>query len=288
MTVVLAGCGVLGQAVGSRFIARGRRVLGLRRTSGRLPASFDEQSVDLSAAAPVLPADTDVVVVALTADDRTETAYRATYVDGLANVLLAVERHCDVRPRILFVSSTAVYGQTDGSWVDEDSLTRPATTTGAVLVEAETMLRERYPDAVTLRLSGLYGPGRGESLLRQVRDETVRVSRLPHYTNRIHQDDAADAVVHLTTNLQHPAQVYLGSDSEPADRREVVRFLADQMGVAAPPPADEPDPRGMGKRCRNDRLLASGLTLRYPTYREGYRAVLAGRDLPSGARAPEG
>ncbi|MBA0124360.1 sugar nucleotide-binding protein [Haloechinothrix sp. YIM 98757] len=276
MSVLLAGCGDLGTEAALRFAATGRRVVALRRSAERLPAAVEGRSVDLARQVPEVPGDTDIVVIVVTADRRTADGYRSTYVDGLANTLAGVER-AGARPsRVLLVSSTSVYGTDDGSWVDEDTLAEPASATGSVLVEAERTLHDRVPGSIVLRLAGLYGPGRG-ALLERVRDG-VPVSNAASYTNRIHRDDAAAAIVHLTTRVDEPAAVYLGADHAPVTRGEIVRFLAGQLDVPAPELERAGSPRG--KRFRNDRLVASGFTFEYPTYREGYRAVLAGHGTP--------
>ncbi len=275
MTVLMAGCGDLGTEIGVRFAELGHRVVGLRRTPDRLPAGIEGRHADLTGELPELPADTDIVVVALTAEQYTAEAYRAIYVDGLRNTLDALDRD-DIRPRrVLFVSSTAVYGVRDGGWIDEETPASTTSATGSVLVEAERLLHSRVPDGIVVRLAGLYGPGR-TSLIEQVRSGTATVPEPAPHTNRIHRDDAASVVVHLATNVPDPDPIYVGADHHPVDRGELVRFLADETGAPAPT-ATPPDPaRSLGKRCDNRRLLATGFPFTYPTYREGYRAVLAG------------
>ena len=95
-------------------------------------------------------------------------------------------------------------------------------------------------------------------------------------SNRIHRDDAAAAIVHLLTVTDTPDRVYLGVDDAPVDRGEVLAFLAEELGLARPPIGADDSSRGGNKRCRNDRLKATGFRFAYPTYREGYRAILAG------------
>ncbi|GAA1213255.1 NAD-dependent epimerase/dehydratase family protein [Prauserella alba] len=274
-TAVLAGCGDLGTRVAVRLAGEGYRVLGLRRRPERLPAAVEGQAVDLRTEQPRLPREMGVVVVALTADDRTAEAYRDTYVNGVANVLAAIDRDVPGRPRVLLVSSTAVYGAGDGSLVDERTPVEPDTATGLQLRAAERRLHEWRPDAIVLRLAGLYGPGPGR-LVASVRDGTATVDSRPVYTNRIHRDDAADAIVHLTDRVDRPDPLYVGVDHEPAERGAVLRFVAGELGVAPPPTGDEPSARGTGKRCDCSRLRASGYTFTYPTYREGYRAACEG------------
>lgn len=274
-TVVVAGCGDLGTEAGLRFAALGHRVIGLRRRAELLPAPVVGRSTDLRNEVPAIPDDTAVVVVATAAGSRDVDEYRATYVDGLRNVLDGVDASA-AEPRIVVVSSTAVYDVDDGSEVTEDTPVRGSTPTAAVLVEAEELLRRRAPGATLLRLSGVYGPGR-ERLVDQVRSGSARLApgTSPH-TNRIHRDDAAAALVHLAA-VEDPAPTYLGTDDEPVRLDEVLRFLATELGVDEPVRGDGDGRQAGGdKRLSNALLRSTGWAPRYPTFREGYRAVLAG------------
>ncbi|MDB6428727.1 NAD-dependent epimerase/dehydratase family protein [Curtobacterium sp. 20TX0008] len=273
--VVIAGCGDLGTEVALRFAALGHPVTGLRRRAERIPAPITGRSVDLRHEVPTIDPETGVVVVAFAAGSRAVDEYRATYVDGLRNVLDGIDAS-GASPRLLVVSSTAVYDVDDGSEVTEETPARASTPTAGVLLEAEALLRERAPEAVLVRLSGIYGPGR-ERLIDQVRSGQARLSlgTSPH-TNRIHRDDAAAALVHLA-GVDDPAPIYLGTDDEPARLDDVLTFLACELGVERLPSA-EPEGRQAGgdKRLANALLRSTGWEPRYPTFREGYRAVLAG------------
>lgn len=277
-TVVIAGCGDLGTEIGLRLAQRGARVIGLRRTATVLPAEIEGQSVDLSHQRPHIPADTDLLVVALAAGSPTAEAYRATYLDGLRNVLDAVEEAGATPRRVLMVSSTAVYDITDGSWVDENTPASATSATGSVLVEAERMLHERVPSAVVLRLAGIYGPGRTR-LLDQVRSGTATASAGGGFTNRIHRNDAAGAVVHLLTMETVPAPVYIGVDNTPVPMAEVLPFIADELGVPAPALTVDKGGRGGNKRCSNALLRATGFEFEYPEFHSGYRALIAGEGI---------
>ncbi len=133
-----------------------------------------------------------------------------------------------------------------------------------------------FPGTV-LRLGGIYGPGR-TSLLERARSG---VPGGPAFTNRIHRDDAAAALLHLAL-LPTAEPCYVGVDCEPATEAEVLAWLARRLGVTpaeAPGVAPSSSRRARGsKRCRNARLLASGFRFRYPTWREGYEALLDERD----------
>ena len=298
MTVLLAGCGDLGTEAGLRFAAAGHRVVGWRRSPEKLPAVIEGFAADLTRGElPPVPADATAVVVAVAADSPTEEAYRAAYVDGLARVLDAVRASGAPVRRVLFVSSTAVYGDAGGGWVDETTAPNPGGFSGRIILEAEQLLADRLRGTgiapVVLRLGGIYGPGRTR-LIDMVRGGKTTLPAGSKLTNRIHRDDAAAAIVHLCTMEADPAPLYLGVDNEPAEMADVLTFLAAELGLPAPQPedrddagrtgSDRPTParssgepsRGGNKKVSNALLRGTGLEFTYPSYREGYRAVLAG------------
>jgi nucleoside-diphosphate-sugar epimerase len=177
--------------------------------------------------------------------------------------------------RFVFVSSTGVYAQQDGSWVDEDTPAEPREFSDRALLDGERAVLGGPLPATVLRLGGIYGPGRTR-LIESVRRGEARV-RPGLYTNRIHRDDAAGALAHLLA-LAEPAPVYLGVDDEPAAEADVLNWIADRLGLPRPPasravPHDRLEHRG-NKRCRNARLRGSGYGFRYPTFREGYASLM--------------
>lgn len=277
--ILIAGCGDVGSRLGRLLADRGHMVWGLRRDPEVLPRAIQPVAADLSDPSTLddLPEGLDLVVYTAAADGRDETAYRAAYVDGPRNLLDALQRAGETPRRWLFTSSTGVYGQDDGSPVDEDSPTEPASMTGRVMLEGEQVFRDAPWPAVVARLAGIYGPGRTRLLDRIEAGEARCSDSETHYTNRIHADDAAAALAHLAY-LDDPAPTYVVVDDEPAERCRVLRDLAEHLG-APPPPHDEPTAhrRGANKRCSNWRLKETGFTLRYPSYREGYREMIEQR-----------
>lgn len=265
--VLLVGCGDLGSAVGLRLAERGHDVLALRRSAGRVPAPLTGRSVDLTRETPDLTGlQARFVVVALTARPRTEASYRATYVEGMGRALDALAATDTLPDRAVLVSSTAVHASTDRPPLDDETTPpRPADGPGRMLLAAEELFHARLPHGTVLRLSGLYG-GASTRLLDQVRGG--RIDDPHRWTNRIHREDAADAIVHLLTAPPTPAGLYLGTDDEPAQLGDVAAYLAEWLAVPAPPPAD-PE-LGHGKRLSNARLRATGWAPTRPTYREGY------------------
>lgn len=271
--VLIAGCGDVGLRVARRLQARGDDVWALRRSAVAPDASgIHWVQADLTRPESLrdLPDGIERLVYLPTPQAREEAAYRAIFLAGLRHLLHALEGHAV--QRVVLVSSSAVYGDHGDGWVDEDTPTAPPGFNGRVLLEAEQWLAAQPVSSVALRLAGLYGPGR-LPLLERLREGQVRVPRTAtHWANRIHVDDAADAIVHLLA-LADPARLYVGVDDTPLPLAVLYDHLASLLG--APAPSDGPAPAGVGsKRLSNARLRASGFEPAWPDAREGYAALL--------------
>jgi nucleoside-diphosphate-sugar epimerase len=264
--VLVAGSGDLGSRIACGLREAGARVQALARRPR--PHQPDVLALDLTR--PIsggIDGQFDAIVHCLSPASRDEQAYRGVYVDALRHLLDALP----TVPRLVFVSSTAVYGDHGGDWVDEQAPCRPTGFNGRVLIEAEQLARASGRDALLLRLGGIYGPGR-EMLLRRVRSGTpLAVSEPPLYTNRIHVDDAAAAAVHLL--LRGASGVFNLVDDAPAPQPEVLDWLADRMGLPrlARVAGVRPDEN---KRIANARLRAAGFVFRHPDFRSGYAELL--------------
>ncbi|MEM1080007.1 MAG: NAD-dependent epimerase/dehydratase family protein [Pseudomonadota bacterium] len=265
--LLIAGFGDLGQRL-VPLVPRDWAVHALKR--GPTATSYRALNIiqaDLTRAQSLAVVDThwDAVVYTATPDKRTPEAYRASYVDGLRNLLDRIDTK-----RLLMVSSTAVYGQDQGEWVDEQSPTDPSSFTGDMLLEAEHLAQRR--GGIVVRFSGIYGPGRTR-LIDHVQQGGVRCQRHPPiWTNRIHADDCARGLAHLLL-LESPESLYLASDDEPSPRWDVYHWLAEQMHVRGPIEAHG-QVNQLGKRVRNTRLSNSGFRLRYRHFRAGYSELL--------------
>jgi nucleoside-diphosphate-sugar epimerase len=266
--VLIAGCGYLGAALAARLAREGSEVVALRRRPGGLPAGVRPFAANLAEPASLrpLPGPFDAVVYAAAPDGRSEAAYRAVYETGVANLLAAAR--CE---RFVLVSSTSVYGQDAGEWVDESSAAEARGFAGRSVRAGEALARERHGAACAVRLGGLYGPGRSRLLRAARAGDLAYQPAPPHYTNRIHRDDAAGALAHLL-NRPRLEPVYVGVDCEPAAEEPLQRWLAARVGGAPPRPRVGPA-GGAGKRCSNRLLLAAGYRFRFPTFREGYGAL---------------
>ena len=277
--LLIAGCGYVGTALALLRIARGDDVFGLKRHPIQLPSGVVAVEADLAVprSLDVLPPKLDTVVYCASPSGRDDATYRTAYVEGLGNLLSTLERTGQSPRRVILTTSTAVYAQSHGEWVDEDSPTEPEHFSGRRLLEAEALLAASPFPGVALRLGGIYGPRRTR-LVERVRKGQAFIARgAPQYTNRIHRDDCAGVIDHLL-ELPEPDPLYVGVDDEPAEEGEVLRWLAGVLGAPEPQTAQrgqEPMRRSGSKRCRNQRLRSSGYAFRFPSYREGYTAVLS-------------
>lgn len=276
--IVIAGCGDVGAALGVRLAAAGHEVWGLKRDPSALPGSIRPLAVDLTRPETLsaLPSGIERVVYAASAGGYSPERYRAAYVDGVRNMLAVLEQRAEAVQRFVLVSSSSVYGQGNGEWIDEDSPAEAEGFAAENLRVGERLVLESGYSATVVRFAGIYGPGRTR-LIRQVRSGNASCEA-GLYTNRIHRDDCAGVLQHVL-GLAEPAEIYLGVDDAPALQCEVLDWLAGELGRPAPMVAtgdrDRVRPRS-NKRCSNRRLRASGWTPSYPDYRAGYRALLDG------------
>jgi len=239
-------------------------------SSGKAPLRWLAGDVSRPGSLTTLPRGITRVVYVLAPDSRDPQAYRDVFIDGPRNLLAALDT--SALRRLVFVSSSAVYGDHDGGWIDEDTPPAPQGKNGEILLQAERWLADQRLPVTALRLAGLYGPGRVQ-LLQRLRLGQARVPRaVPHWANRMHADDAAAAIAHLV-HLADALPVYLGADDTPLPLDVLYDHLARLLG--APLPADGPAPAGIGsKRMRNTRLRASGLHLAWPDARQGYARLI--------------
>ncbi|GMG86106.1 SDR family oxidoreductase [Biformimicrobium ophioploci] len=275
--VWLLGCGDIGSRLASRLARQAYSCHGVRRNPTANNDAIHWHRADITdetAVASLLRQGADVVVATMTPAAMTEDGYRRGYVDS-ARALACVIRALPRPPRLLqWVSSTRVYGNAGGDWLDESAKPAPSGFQGRLLLEAEQTVRELPCPSVVVRFSGIYGPGR-ERLLNQVRAGRCAAPEPVQYGNRIHADDCAGFLAHLIERQrygQELAPIYNASDNAPAPLHEVHAWLAQQLGVECVE-VMPPGTRG-GKRLSNERMRRSGYSLKYPDYRAGYAALL--------------
>lgn len=315
--VLLAGCGDVGTALGLRLVEKGWAATGVRRHAQRLPAPLTGLSLDLTdPAGTKLPA-VDAVVVTLTADGHDVAGYEHTYLGGLRGLRRALGEQ---EPLVVLVSSTGVLGGGDGERVTEATPPDPQRPTARVLLAAEELAGQLFPDLVIVRPAGIYGPGR-TSMVERVRRGAPMAHR--RVTNRIHREDLVTVLATLLERgtvagkrgesaraltpgedgdaargrtgasrngtagrgggkAASPAPARLprllhAVDHDAALLGDVAAHLAHRLGVPVPPDDSGPGEGPLGKIVDGELVhaLVPCEQWRYPTFREGYDALLA-------------
>ena len=222
-----------------------------------------------------LPNKVDYILYCLTPAQFDEASYKHVFVDGLSKVI----QHYSGQSikRIVFVSSTSVYGQNQNEWVDETSPTEPKSFSGKVLVEAETLLNQSNIPSTIVRFSGIYGFTR-QRLLTQILQGEKSSSPPSNYTNRIFEDDAVNVLCHILLLAKQKIplhECYLASDCQPIAMHDVVSWIQSQIQCHPETGNERPSVSRTGsKRCRNQRLLDTGYKFLFPTYKDGYSAMI--------------
>jgi nucleoside-diphosphate-sugar epimerase len=287
VTTLIVGCGYLGQRAGVLIRQGGERVYGTVRSPGRAAEIAAEGIEPLIA--DVLDPDSlrglpaaDRVLYCVGFDRAAGASMRSVYVDGLKNVLDRLPR---VPMRFVYASSTGVYGQTGGEWVDEDTPTCPRHESGKVCLEAEECVRawagyDSSARATILRFAGLYGPGRVVRRGSLDRGEPIPADP-DRFLNLIHIDDAARAAT-AALAIGEPDTIYLIADDRPVTRREYYSRAAALAGAPEPrfvPPRPEADLASRdhsNKRVANHRMKRRlGVALEYPDITTGLPAALS-------------
>jgi nucleoside-diphosphate-sugar epimerase len=289
MRVAILGCGYVGCAL-ARQLTPDHEVVGVRRSDEGLAAveSTGAEAVQADLTDPesleAVP-DVDAVVFAASSGGRDAAAARRIYVEGQRAAIEEFAGREAPPDRYVYTSSTGVYGDHGGDWVDEETPLEPMTEKTEVLAAAERVALDEASDAgmdgTVARFAGLYGPDRYR-LSRYVEGPVTE-----GILNMVHRDDAAGAVAHLLEADVARDEVVLVVDDEPVDKWDFADWLADACGEPAPPKRTVEERLAEGessatvrrrlrsqKRCANDRLRELGYEYRYPTFREGYRAAI--------------
>lgn len=276
-SLLVVGCGDLGGACASHCAAQGWNVAGVRRGAFALPgvaavAADITAPETLTALRDLAP---ELVLFALTPGGFSDERYRAVYVDGLKNVLAALDT--SRLRRVIWVSSTSVFDQDGGERLDETAPATPAGFSGRRLLEAERVLAQSGLPHTIVRLGGIYGPGR-DRLVKQLRAGRRTPAAPVRISNRIHRDDAAGILQFLLAAVAGGVpldELYLGVDTEPTPIADVERWFARYLGLDYDALADaDTELRGGNKRCSSARLQALGYRFLYPSYREGLPTLL--------------
>jgi hypothetical protein len=273
----------MGIRTGVLLNKRGCRVTGVRRNTAKLPTDIAGHAADYTQPGSLdFMAETkpDFVLATFNPADRSVAGYVKGFETGMNSLLVGLGQH---RPRhILMASSTRVFAEAQGGWVDESSALNTDDPWAQAIIAAEERLLSSGHRASVVRFGGIYGIPGGRLLSRIRRGELCPAEPVS-YTNRMHREDCAGFLAHLF-HRAHEGEtlepVYVGVDDLPAPRYEVESWLAGELGVADQPVlfSAEVEPtrhnRAGHKRCGNSALRSSGYQLIFPTYKTGYGALL--------------
>jgi nucleoside-diphosphate-sugar epimerase len=267
--LLIAGCGYVGLATAELFRGAGWEVVGWTNSAPASEKSVVVRAVNIADRGAVEAAaeNFDAVIDCASSGGSGAESYREVYLEGARNLLAVLHA-----PRFIFTSSTSVYAQRDGEWVDEESVAEPAHETGKILREAEELVRQN--GGTIARLAGIYGPGRS-ALLRKflAGDAQLEPGRI---LNHAHRDDIAAALLRLAT--ASAGGIFNVADDEPIAQSDACAWLAAKLNRPLPPIATEPATRKRGasnKRVSNRKLRSLGWAPRFPNFAAGMeRTVL--------------
>ena len=277
--ILIAGCGYVGQATADLFHAARWDAEGWTASEKSAAAlstkPYPVCQVDISNRDHVTEhrGTFDAVIHCASSRGGGVESYRQIYLNGVRNLL---DRF--VGTKMLFTSSTSVYAQRDGSWVTEESETKPARETGGVLLETEKLVLDRR--GTVARLSGIYGPGRSALLSKFLAGTAIIDPENDRFVNQVHRDDIASAIFLLLTREAQETQIYNVVDDQPVLQTDCYRWLAQRLNRPLPPIGKSTGQRKRGdsnKRVSNAKLRGHGWAPQYHTFAEGMeRSVLPG------------
>jgi len=286
MRVLIVGCGYVGLPLGAKLAAEGHEVHGVRRSAGSeqelISAGIKPVVADITRAEELerLEGAFDWVVNCVSSSSGAGSQeYRAVYLQGMHNLLARLSSAPPAK--LVYTSSTSVYGQIDNSIVTEESATEPMFGTAKILLATEKLLLAPEPKlpAVILRVAGIYGPERGFWFKEYLKNEAKITAGGQRMLNMIHRDDLIEVIIN-TLQRGKPGSIYNAVDNEPVTQLTFFQWLSEKLRRPLPPFDEATENAGSkrgfsSKRVSNERLRAElGYVFKYPTFREGYGAEI--------------
>ena len=271
MRILVLGCGYVGLPLAQKLAGLGHEVHASRRTEFSVEGITTHQTdVTLRSSFESLPRAFDWVLFTASSSRGDANVHRAVFVEGTRNLLDWLDNSPS---RVLFTSSTSVYPQTNGTWVDEKSCEKPTSGTALNLALAEQLLFKSGRSCTLLRVAGIYGPERGHLYRQFLKDEAVISNSGKRWMNMIHREDVIGAIL---AAIEAESGIYNATDNEPVTEGAFFEWLTDRLGKSMPPENESLIQKRAvtNKRVRNTKLKTTGWVLRFPTFREGYEALI--------------
>lgn len=287
MRVLIIGCGYIGLPLGANLARQGHEVCGIRRTpmadaeliaSGVTPLCADITKPQTLAS---LPSRYDWVVNCVSSSGGGAEGYQRVYLNGTCNVIEWLE--ASPPQKYVYTSSTSVYGQLDGSLVDENSKAEPVAETAKILVQTERLLLEPNQrsglNAIILRIAGIYGPDRGYWLRQYLNGQNRIEGDGQRWLNMVHRDDVVGAII-AALQFGRPGEIYNVVDDRPVTQLALFQWLAARVGGSPPPSFNESEGENRkraftNKRVSNRKLKHDlGYRFNYPSFKEGFEPEL--------------
>jgi len=273
--ILIIGCGDIGQAVAVEFSAQGHHVTGLKRhpPSSKQDIHYIKADINKAETLNLLTGDFQQAIIILSPDSSSTEAYRAVFETGINNLLVALNKNTS----ITFISSTRVYAENNGEWVNEQTTANACDPKSQLMLQAEHKILAHNPLNTIIRFSGIYGRTKGY-FLQQIKNANPIQQHPSYYTNRIHRSDCIGVIVHLINKKiagDKLEPLYLATDSEPSPKWNVACYLAEQMNYKKPTASLGSEQNGQNKRISNQRLIDSGYTFKFPSYQQGYHKIIS-------------
>ncbi len=268
MKVLMIGCGKLGLRIAEILAAQKNQIWALKRHPENLPAFVTPIQGDLSAPPTVDWTSFDLIYLIVSPDQRTELAYQELYQENIPALSARLGRHLKSDQQIIFVSSTHVYSENQGGWINSKTSVQPYDYRSKAILTAEKSLVDSTPNIFLIRLSGLYDQ-HSQYIMSQLKSK--RILSANHYTNRIHREDAARFLAYLST-YTGKERIFVASDNQPTQRGELMQWLAKECEME--PIISELDKSVSGKCCDNQSMRDTGFVLQYPDYKSGYQSLI--------------
>jgi len=272
--LLIVGCGKLGQKVGLFAKDMPLDLIGFKRkkiTSTNLKILeqdiFEESFFDK-----VKKFSPHFIIYCLSSDSPSEKSYQKNYVDGLKQAI-ASTKYIKNFQHLFFISSTSVYGENSGQFVDEFSETVPENYRGVILLEAERLMESVDFNYTVLRLSGIYGSGRNYMI--NLSKEISSWPEFDRWTNRVNEEDAAYFIVFLLNqclNNEVPEKLYLLTDNEPVRLYDLLNWIRQRLNLNE---NIKPNLGHVsGKRLRSSIIPSLQFEYKYPSYKLGYKKLI--------------